>query len=189
MLMNLPNLLTFFRIGIIPLLVLLLSLEPAWCSALALAIYLAACVTDYLDGFLARAYHQQSELGRMLDPIADKLLVGALLIMLAAIHRYAYGALYAAIIIMMREITVSGLREFMAGRKVIHVSRAAKWKTGLQMVALGFLVAGDQTATLLAPLHLGWIPAVGIGSVLLWLSAALTLWTGWSYLRASADYM
>jgi cardiolipin synthase len=118
----------------------------------------------------------------MLDPIADKLLVGAILIMLAGDGRLGPWGLYPAIIIMLREILVSGLREFLAEIRVgLPVTRLAKWKTTAQMGALGFLIAGDPTARLL---HLPWLHAWLIGTILLWLSAILTIVTGWDYLVA-----
>src|ERR1700677_1661217 len=141
---NLPNFLTYARVVAVPIVVAFLFWPAvAWARWTALAIYAAAAITDFFDGYLARAWSQQSSLGRMLDPIADKLLVSAVLLMLAADHTIASTSLWAAIIILCREILVSGLREFLAELKVsVPVSRVAKWKTFLQLIALGFLIAG-----------------------------------------------
>jgi len=140
-------------------------------------------VTDYFDGYFARLWGQYSSLGKMLDPIADKLLVSACLLMLAAGDTIHGWALLAAIIILCREILVSGLREYLAELRVsVPVTRLAKWKTTGQMVAVGFLVAGDAGDQL--------VPVVSqVGILLLWLSALLTLYTGYDYMRAGLRYM
>ncbi|MGH6847955.1 MAG: CDP-diacylglycerol--glycerol-3-phosphate 3-phosphatidyltransferase, partial [Methylocella sp.] len=149
-----------------------------WLRWVALGIFIAAGITDFLDGYLARAWSQQSRLGQMLDPIADKLLVSAVLMMLVADHTIASTSLSAAIVILCREILVSGLREFLAELKVsIPVSKVAKWKTLLQLAALGFLIAGPAGDEIVPGL-------TKTGLVLLWLSALLTLYTGWDYLKA-----
>jgi CDP-diacylglycerol--glycerol-3-phosphate 3-phosphatidyltransferase/cardiolipin synthase len=149
----------------------------------AFAVFVLAAITDYLDGYVARAYQQSSALGRMLDPIADKLLVSACLLMLAADHTISGSSIWAAIVILCREVLVSGLREYLAELKVgVPVSRIAKWKTTVQLVALGFLVAGPAGEIIL--------PATeSIGIVLLWLAAALTIWTGWDYMRAGIRHV
>ncbi len=180
MLTDLPNLLTLSRIAAIPVLVALVALHRPWGDLLACALFAAAGITDWLDGRIARSRRQFSELGRMLDPIADKLLVGASLIVLAGSDRLPLFGLYPAIVILLREILVSGLREHLAGRRVsLPVTRLAKWKTGFQMGALGVLLAGDDAASLL---RIGWLPVGAIGAVMLWLAALLTLVTGWDYL-------
>jgi CDP-diacylglycerol--glycerol-3-phosphate 3-phosphatidyltransferase len=149
----------------------------------ALAIFIAAAITDFLDGYLARAWEQQSSLGQMLDPIADKLLVAAVLMMLVADHTVASYSLSAAIIILCREILVSGLREYLAGLEVsIPVSRIAKWKTALQLVSLGFLIAGP-TGDAVVP------GALSFGLALLWISALLTLYSGFDYLKAGLKHV
>ncbi|HTW73038.1 MAG TPA: CDP-diacylglycerol--glycerol-3-phosphate 3-phosphatidyltransferase [Acetobacteraceae bacterium] len=179
---DLPNLLTFSRIAAIPLLVLLVSLRMPPADLAACVVFSAAAITDYYDGKLARSRRQQSDLGRMLDPIADKLLVGAALMMLVGEGRLSAPALYPAIVIMLREILVSGLREYLAGIRIgLPVTPLAKWKTGFQMGALGTLLAGDTSARLL---HIGFLPVSSIGEVMLWVAAGLTLWTGWDYLTA-----
>ncbi len=182
MLTDLPNVLTLSRIAAIPLLVVLVALGRPGTDVGACLVFGIAAVTDYFDGKLARDRRQQSDLGRMLDPIADKLLVGAALMMLVGTGRLGNWGLYPAVVIMLREILVSGLREYLAGVRVgLPVTRLAKWKTGVQMVALGTLLAGDPTAVLIG---LPWLPAAAIGEALLWLAALLTLVTGWDYLTA-----
>ncbi len=182
MLMDLPNLLTLSRIAAIPPLVALMALGTPLASASACLVFAVAGITDYLDGRLARDRSQTSDLGRMLDPIADKLLVGATLMMLVGSGHAGRWGLYPAIVIMLREILVSGLREYLAGVRVgLPVTKLAKWKTGFQMAALGSLVAGDATAALLG---VPFLPVDTIGEVLLWLAALLTLVTGWDYLMA-----
>jgi len=181
MLTDLPNLLTLSRIAAIPLLVALASLRTPAGDAAACGVFALAGITDWLDGRLARSWAQSSDIGRMLDPIADKLLVGATLMVLVGLGRTTPLGLYPAIVILCREILVSGLREYLAGLAIgLPVTRLAKWKTGAQMAALGTLLAGDDTARLL---HLP-IPASTIGELLLWLAAGLTLITGWDYLVA-----
>jgi cardiolipin synthase len=182
MLTDLPNLLTLSRIAAIPLLVISVAINSPMADLAACAIFSAAAITDYFDGWLARARRQQSDLGRMLDPIADKLLVGAALMLLVGQDRLSCVGLYPAIVIMLREILVSGLREYLAGIKVgLPVARLAKWKTGFQMGALGILLAGKTTAKLL---HIGFIPVPLIGESMLWIAAAITVVTGWDYLMA-----
>ncbi len=187
MLLNLPNLLTLSRIAAIPVLVALVALRTPGGDVAAMLVFAAAGITDFLDGRIARNRKMLSDLGRMLDPIADKLLVGATLMVLAGQARLPYHGLYPAIVILCREILVSGLREYLAGLSVgLPVTRLAKWKTGLQMAALGTLLAGDDGA---AVLHLGFLPVGQIGIVMLWAAALLTLITGWDYLRAGLDHV
>ena len=181
---TLPNILTYARMAAVPVVAALLfwphDLEARWP---ALVLFIAAGITDYFDGYLARAYAQQSVLGRMLDPIADKLLVAACLLMLAADGTISGWSLWAAIVILCREILVSGLREFLAELKVsVPVSRVAKWKTVLQLVAIGFLIAGPAGETVLPG-------TTAIGLVLLWIAAVLTIYTGWDYLKAGIQYV
>ena len=184
----LPNILTYARIAAVPVVVGLLYWQnifegALWLRWVALAIFIAAGVTDILDGYFARMWGQQSSLGRMLDPIADKLLVASCLLMLAAEETIRGWTLLAAVIILCREILVSGLREFLAELRVgIPVTRLAKWKTLGQLVAIGFLIAGEAGEKILPQ-------TVQIGITLLWLSAIVTLYTGWDYLRAGMRYM
>ncbi len=184
----LPNLLTYGRIAAVPVVVGLLYWQSIvggglWLRWLALGVFIAAAVTDILDGYLARAWEQQSSLGRMLDPIADKLLVASCLLMLAAEDTIRGWTLFAAVVILCREILVSGLREYLAELRVgVPVTRLAKWKTSAQMVAIGFLIAGEAGDRL--------VPGVTqLGILLLWLSAIVTLYTGYDYMRAGLRYM
>ena len=188
MLTDLPNVLTMSRIAAIPVLVVFVVLRQPAGDLAACLLFALAGITDYLDGRIARNRRQLSNLGRMLDPIADKLLVGATLMLLVGVNRLSPYGLYPAIVIMLREILVSGLREYLAELRVggLPVTRLAKWKTGFQMGALGTLLAGDSTAALL---HLGFLPVSRIGEVMLWIAAALTLVTGWDYLTAGLRHV
>src|SRR3984885_2910496 len=186
--LSLPNILTYARIAAIPVGVGCIYAQaimdgPLWLRWVALAVFIAAGVTDFLDGYYARIWDQHSAFGRMLDPIADKLLVASCLLMLAAdgiIHGWT---LWAAIVILCREILVSGLREYLAALRVsVPVTKLAKWKTTLQLVAIGFLIAGEAGEEIL-PL------TTVIGIILLWLSAILTIYTGWDYLRAGIHHL
>ena len=179
---DLPNLLTLSRIAAIPLLVALVALHSPWGDAAACFVFSIAAITDYFDGKIARQRQTVSGLGRMLDPIADKLLVAAALVLLAGLGRLPGLSLYPAILIMLREIMVSGLREYLAEIRIgLPVTKLAKWKTGFQMGALGTLLAGETGA---AVLHLSFLPVALIGEAMLWTAAALTLVTGWDYLMA-----
>jgi cardiolipin synthase len=191
--LSLPNILTYGRILAVPAIVACYmpgSYAGRW---LALAIFIAASVTDFLDGYLARLWHQQSAIGRMLDPIADKLLVATTLILLASDNTVGEWSLIAAIIILVREVAVSGLREFLAGVRVsVPVSRLAKWKTTMQMVALGFLIAGPAGDKLFSAVNVmgGEIGVISyVGLLLLWVSALVTLYTGYDYFRAGIKHI
>mgnify|MGYP003366285017 FL=1 len=187
MLTDLPNVLTISRIVAIPIVVLFAAWGAPQTDALACFLFILAGVTDYFDGKLARSRHQLSDFGRMFDSIADKLLVGACLMVLAGLGRMAYFSLWPAIIILCREILVSGMREYLAERRAsLPVTRLAKWKTGFQMTAIGFLLAGDGTGVLLG---MPWLPVALIGEVLLWIAAALTLITGWDYLTTGLRHV
>ena len=182
MLTDLPTLLTLSRIAAIPVLVMLVALHTPAGDFGACVVFSIAAITDYFDGKIARGRRQISDVGRMLDPIADKLLVGATLMLLAGQGRLSAWGLYPAIVILLREILVSGLREYLAGLRIgLPVTNLAKWKTGVQMGALGALLAGDDSAQLL---HVEFLPVSTIGEIMLWGAAVLTLWTGWDYLTA-----
>jgi cardiolipin synthase len=183
MLTSLPNLLTYARILMVPGLVGAFYLEGDVANWTALTLFVLAAVTDYFDGYFARAWHQVSALGRMLDPIADKLLVSAALFMLVAKGTIGWDSVLAAIVILSREILVSGLREFLASVRVsVPVSQLAKWKTAIQMIAIGFLLAGPAGDKL--------IPYVTqTGTALLWIAALLTLYTGYDYLNAGLRHV
>lgn len=179
MLSTTANLLTVSRIACIPLLVGMFYLEGDGARWGACVIFAVAATTDYVDGYLARNWQQQSLFGRWLDPVADKLLVAAAVVMLVGFER---APLLPSLIIVLREITVSGLREYMAEVSVgLPVSRLAKWKTAVQMVAIGFLLVGSAGP--------GWLPVEAIGWWGLWLAAILTLVTGWDYLQAGLRHM
>lgn len=183
MLSQLPNALTALRIALIPVIMLLLYLpgpEARWTAA---GLFVLAAVTDYLDGWLARRLQVVSDVGRFLDPIADKLLVAAVLLMLAGTGGLSDPALIAAVLILFRELLVSGLREFLAGRAIaMPVTTLAKWKTASQLVALPLLLVGD--AADVAGVSLQWP-----GEVMLWIAALLTTQTGYIYLRQGLAHM
>jgi cardiolipin synthase len=162
-----------------------------WIRWVALAVFIAAGITDVLDGYFARMYGQQSSLGRMLDPIADKLLVASCLLMLAAEETIRGWSLLASVVILCREILVSGLREYLAELRVsVPVSRLAKWKTTWQLVAVGFLIAGDAGDKAFSDLFKhDTLIITNVGLALLWLSALVTLYTGWDYMRAGVRHM
>jgi cardiolipin synthase (CMP-forming) len=180
--LSIPNILTCARIAAIPVVIGCIYAQsimdgPLWLRWVAVAVFIAAGITDYLDCYYARVWNQSSAFGRMLDPIADKLLVASCLLMLAAdgiIHGWS---LWAAIVILCREILVSGLREYLAALRVsVPVTKLAKWKTTIQLVAIGFLLAGEA-GDLVVPV------VTQIGLLLLWIAALLTVYTGWDYFR------
>ena len=180
---RIPNLLTFSRIAVIPVLVALFWVSGDGARWTACGLFTLAGITDYLDGYLARSWGEQSQLGELLDPIADKLLVATVLFLLAAFGRIGGITLLPAIVILCREILVSGLREFLAGINVgMPVTRLAKWKTCIQMVAIGFLIVGDAGDVIIP--H-----AQAIGVTGLWLAAALTVVTGYDYLHAGIMHL
>lgn len=177
--MTLPNLLTIARIAAIPVIVFLAVTDSNFARWFALLLFIVASLTDYLDGYLARTMNLVSPLGRMLDPIADKLLVGALLIALAWDRTFTQLDLIPAIAIMLREIFVSGLREYLGNENVVvPVSNLAKYKTTLQLISLAVCLAEPVFPGLMT-----------ISNVLLWAAALITLWTGWSYWQGAAQHM
>jgi cardiolipin synthase len=180
---SLPNLLTYFRMAMVPAIVAAFYLRGDLGHWTALFIFILAAVTDFFDGYLARAWEQQSTLGRMLDPIADKLLVAAVLLVLTKEGEIYGFSLWAALIILCREILVSGLREFLAELRVsVPVTQLAKWKTAIQMVALSFMLAGPAADK--------YLPGTSeIGLALLWAAAILTLYTGYDYFRAGIGHL
>jgi cardiolipin synthase (CMP-forming) len=186
--LTLPNLLTLSRILAVPILVFLLW-KPGWYDyAVTFVLYCLVGITDYFDGYLARAQKTVSRLGVFLDPIADKIMVAAVIIMLVStrnssgepvIHSFH---VIAALVILLREIIVSGLREFLAGLSVsVPVSKLAKWKTTFQLVSLGALILSGAVP------QWPWVHMVGL--VALWAAAALTIVTGWDYLRVGIRHM
>lgn len=180
--LTVPNLLTYGRIIAVPVVAALLLVPGPAARWAAVIIFVVAAVSDFFDGYLARTLNQTSALGRMLDPIADKLIVAALLVALAADGTITGLNVLAAVFILMREIFVSGLREFLGGTVVIHVSQVAKWKTTAQLVSISVL--------LVAPLAETAAPAVEtLGLVVLWVAAALTVYTGIDYIRGGLPYL
>lgn len=178
-----PNILTMLRILAIPaIVIIMIGWQGDWARWTALGLYVFACVTDFFDGYIARRMGQVTNLGRFLDPIADKLLIATVIFMLAAREDLSGVHVLPGLIILVREITVSGLREFLAGLRVsVPVTGLAKWKTMVQMVALGFLIVGPASPEA--------IPAMEIGIVLVWTAALLTVITGFDYLRAGLRHM
>ena len=178
--LTLPNILTYARIAAIPVVVGCIYAQsilggPLALRWVALAVFIAAAITDFLDGYYARIWDQHSAFGRMLDPIADKLLAAD-----GIIHGWT---LWAAIVILCREILVSGLREYLAALRVsVPVTKLAKWKTTVQLVAIGFLLAGDA-GDLVLPF------TTQIGLALLWISALVTMYTGYDYFRAGIHHL
>ncbi len=177
-----PNILTTFRILIIPFLVYSFFLGGAVGTYIAAGLFFLAGVTDYFDGMLARAWKVQSKMGQFLDPIADKLLVATVLILLIHAGELRDVDMLAALTILCREIFVSGLREFLGQLNVsVPVSHLAKFKTAFQMAALFFLIIGSRAV------GLPMIHSAGI--VLLWASAVLTILTGYAYFKAGMRYL
>ncbi len=182
MLTNIPMLLTLFRIAAIPGIVALLYMDTDFGRYLACTLFGVAAITDFFDGYLARAWSQQSKMGQFLDPVADKLLVAAALLMMTGFGQITGLVILPAIVILCREIMVSGLREFLAEIRVgVPVSTLAKWKTTLQMFAIGFLIVGDAGPE--------FLPTRLIGESGLWIAAVLTLITGYDYLHAGLRHM
>lgn len=177
---QIPNILTISRIAVIPFLLLAMYFDQSvFGHRLAATLFIYACITDFLDGYLARAWSIQSKFGQFLDPIADKLLVGSVLMMLVHFDR---ADLFPAIAIMSREILVSGLREFLAELRIgVPVSELAKIKTALQMIAIFILVLGNE--------GLNFPYTNLIGHSFLWLAAILTIITGYVYLRAGISHI
>ena len=182
MLKNLPNVITFIRIVLAPVIAFILwQPQSAYLGALGLALFCFAGFSDWLDGWLARRLNTVSSVGRMLDPIADKLLIAACLLAFAAQRGADLLFLAPALVIIFREFLVSGLREYLAGTKVsVPVSLAAKWKTAIQMTAIGCLIALPVFP------EFRWLDTTGL--ILLWISAALTVHTGLAYFQSSAPH-
>lgn len=182
--LNLPNILTYGRIAAAPLVGLTYYIPNNWGPWIAFTIFVVASITDYFDGYLARAWKQQSSLGRMLDPIADKLLVAVSILVLAEDGMFNGWSWWAAVIILMREIFVSGLREFLAELRVsVPVTRLAKWKTTMQLIAVAALLI----APALQGARQGFI--INLGLTFFWATALVTLYTGFDYFRAGLKHL
>lgn len=183
MLITVPNVLTLSRIFSIPVLVVLFYIDAPWAAWAALGLYTLACLTDYLDGYLARRWDQISAFGRFLDPVSDKIFVATILVLLVGFERLPGVWMIPALVIMIREFAISGLREFLGAANVsVPVTHLAKWKTTLQMVALGFLVVGPYGVPVFAP-------TLEFGRWALGLAAILTVVTGWEYLKVGLKHI
>ena len=182
--LNVPNILTYGRIAAAPLVGATYYIPGNWGPWIAFTIFVVASITDYFDGYLARAWQQQSALGRMLDPIADKLLVSVAILVLAVDGMFDGTSFWAAVIILMREIFVSGLREFLAELRVsVPVTRLAKWKTTMQLIAVAALLI----APALQGARQGFI--INLGLTFFWATAVVTLYTGYDYFRAGLKHL
>ena len=181
-----PNYLTIGRIIIVPIFVITFYLPGFYGDIIPFVLFVIASFSDFLDGLLARMYKEESKLGELLDPIADKIIVATALILLVMNENIKNYEVIAAIIILTREILISGLREFLAGGKIkLPVSNLAKAKTFLQMFAISALLTGETGNKIV---NFQDYNAQTIGIILLWLSAFLTLYTGYEYLRKGIDH-
>lgn len=174
---DLANLLTISRLALLPFMIVLFLIHKPWASWTLLCLYIPAAISDYFDGYFARLYNQVSKVGVFLDPIADKLFVGAILFMLVATRRLDGWWAVPALLIMMREIFIAGLREFLGALEIkMPVTSLAKWKTGMQMTAIGFLIMWPYVQP-------EWFSMVVecIGKAGILIAMALTLKTGWDY--------
>ena len=179
--LNLSNILTICRILVIPIIVALIYLKSPFYGWMAFTLFCLASITDYFDGYLARMRNEVSNLGTFLDPIADKLLVASVILILTSKEVIADWETIPALIILLREIAVSGLREYLAGIKVsVPVSKIAKLKTSLQLIALAILILSES--------GISFIPVLFIGKIALWSAATLTLYTGYDYLRSGLKH-
>ena len=179
--LNLANILTICRILVIPIIVALIYLKSPFYGWLAFILFCLASITDYFDGYIARIRNEVSNLGTFLDPIADKLLVASVILILTSKEVIADWETIPALIILLREIAVSGLREYLAGIKVsVPVSKIAKLKTSLQLTALAILILSES--------GISFIPILFIGKIALWGAAILTLYTGYDYLKSGLKH-
>ena len=179
--LNISNILTIARIGIIPIIVLCIYLNDPFYGWLAFILFCTASITDYFDGYLARIRNEVTNFGTFLDPIADKLLVAAVILILTSKEVIADWETIPALIILLREIAVSGLREYLAKIKVsVPVSRIAKIKTSIQLIALAFLILSESGMTI--------VPIFSIGKIALWIAGMLTLYTGYDYLKSGLKH-
>ena len=179
---NVSNLLTLFRVGIIPIILIMILMKSSFSGWIAFILFCIAGISDFFDGYLARIRKEQTNFGTFLDPIADKLLVASVILILTAKGTIGGLTTIPALIILLREIIVSGLREFLAGIKVsVPVSHIAKFKTTLQIIALAFLILKESSISI--------IPTLFIGKSILWLAATLTLYTGYDYLKSSFKHI
>lgn len=174
---NIPNMMTIGRLATLPLLILLMMIDASWAAWSALIIYTLGCVTDWLDGLIARKYNMESNFGKFLDPIADKIFIATVLICLVANGNLSGWGIIPVILILSREFLISGLREFFGPKNIqFPVSKLAKLKTGIQMFALGFLIMGEYGVSVL-PYN------IEIGYTLLIIATILTVLSGWTYMK------
>jgi cardiolipin synthase (CMP-forming) len=179
--LNISNILTIARIAVIPIIVLCIYLKSPFYGWVAFILFCTASITDYFDGYLARIRNEVTNFGTFLDPIADKLLVAAVILILTSKEVIADWETIPALIILLREIAVSGLREYLAKIKVsVPVSRIAKIKTSMQLIALAFLILSESGMTI--------IPIISIGKIALWTAGILTLYTGYDYLKSGLKH-
>ena len=186
MIMKIPNILTIGRIIIVPIFVISFFIPGIVGDLVPFFLFVLSSFTDYLDGFLARLYKEESKLGELLDPIADKILVAAALVLLVMNGIIKNYEVIAAIVILAREILISGLREFLAKSKgeSVPVSSLSKFKTFIQMLSIAMLLTGETGNKII---NFQDYNAQTIGIVLLWIAAFLTLYTGYDYLRKGID--
>ena len=179
--MNISNILTLLRIAVIPIIVICIYMKEPYFGWIAFFLFCLASITDYFDGYIARLRNEITNFGTFLDPIADKLLVAAVILILTSKGVISDWDTVPALIILLREITVSGLREYLAGIKVsIPVSRIAKLKTFLQLSAMAIFILSESTLDLILIVYLG--------KIFLWLSAILTLYTAYDYVKGSIKH-
>ena len=184
--LTLPNILTLSRVAMIPVFVALFFLESATGQWIGCGVFALAAITDFFDGYIARRRGQLSAFGSFLDPVADKLLVASALLMMVGFGQISDLVIIPAVIILCREIMVSGLREYLAGLSIgLPVSRLAKWKTTIQMVAIGVLIVGNAAHPAIPEI----VPVRFIGEAGLWIAAIITIITGYDYLRAGLRHM
>lgn len=179
---NIANILTIARIIVIPIIVICIYMKSPFYGWVAFALFCIASITDYFDGYIARIRNEITNFGTFLDPIADKLLVAAVILILTSKGIIADWETIPALIILLREIAVSGLREYLAGIKIsVPVSRIAKLKTSIQLIALAVLILSESQITI--------IPVIIIGKAALWTAGILTLYTGFDYLKSGIKHL
>lgn len=184
---NLPNIITLSRLASLPFLLLLMFVPTAWAAWTALVLYTLGCITDYVDGYLARRMKIESAFGKFLDPIADKIFVITVILCLVATGKLTGFWVIPPLLIITREFLISGLREFLGPRNIsVPVSKLAKYKTGFQMTALGFLIVGSYGDHVIAFTH---ISTITWGHIIITVAAVLTLQTGWDYLKVGFKHL
>ena len=180
---NLPNIITLSRLATLPVLLILMFVPHAWAAWTALGLYTLGCITDYVDGYLARRMQIESAFGKFLDPIADKIFVITVILCLVATGKLPHVMVIPPLLIITREFLIAGLREFLGPKNIsVPVSKLAKWKTGFQMTSLGFLIVGDYGNIILpGTMYWGW--------GLITIAALLTLQTGWDYFKVGLRHL